>query len=86
MIQQFMLDYLNYSCYYLSSSRGVQAKQEVNSMQPEQRNPTQVSPREAKITALCEMIRQSSEEQTDLDKLVALGMRTGYELGKQSNS
>lgn len=55
-------------------------------MQPEQRNPTQSNPREAKLTALCEMIRNSSEEQTDLDKLVALGMRTGYELGKQSHS
>ena len=55
-------------------------------MQPEQRNPTQANPREAKLTALCEMIRNSSEEQTDLDKLVALGMRIGYELGKQPHS
>lgn len=38
--------------------------------------------REAKIASLCESIKASSEEQNQLDKLVALSMKTGYELGK----
>lgn len=42
------------------------------------------SERESKIAHLCEMIQQSSEEQAGLDKLVALSMKTGYELGKQT--
>ena len=37
-----------------------------------------------KVAQLCGMINSSTEEQTDLDKLVALSMRTGYELGKQT--
>lgn len=37
-----------------------------------------------RVSKLCEMINRSTEEQTDLDKLVALSMRTGYELGKQT--
>lgn len=40
--------------------------------------------RESKIAHLCEMIAGSNEDQTELDKLVALSMKTGYELGKQS--
>lgn len=43
------------------------------------------SERESKIARLCEMIQQSSEEQTELDKLVALSLKTGYELGKQTH-
>lgn len=40
--------------------------------------------REAKIATLCETIKENSDAQADLDKLVALSMKTGYELGKQT--
>jgi len=42
--------------------------------------------RDSKFAALCEMIEKSDEEQSEMDKLVALSMRTGYELGKQSHT
>lgn len=48
-------------------------------MQPETHKP-----RESKIANLCEMIAGSNEAESALDKLVALSMKTGYELGKQT--
>jgi hypothetical protein len=42
--------------------------------------------RDSKIVRLCELINASDDSQTDLDKLVALSMKTGYELGKQTQN
>lgn len=40
--------------------------------------------RESKIARMCEAIASANDSQSELDKLVALSMRTGYELGKQT--
>lgn len=53
-------------------------------MQSDGRSPEDRKQRESKIAHLCEMIAGSSEQESELDKLVALSMKTGYELGKQS--
>lgn len=53
-------------------------------MKPDGRSHEDRKQRDSKVAQLCEMINRSTEGQTDLDKLVALSMRTGYELGKQT--
>lgn len=53
-------------------------------MQYNVRSPEDRKQRESKIAHLCEMIADSNEQESELDKLVALSMKTGYELGKQS--
>ena len=40
--------------------------------------------REVKISHLCEMVKETNSEEAQLDKLVALSMQTGYDLGKLS--
>lgn len=54
-------------------------------MQPEWNHTHQKEKRETVLAAIGELIEKSGEEQAELDKLVALSMRTGYELGKQTN-
>lgn len=53
-------------------------------MQPNGRPTETRKQRESKIANLCEMIAGSNEKESELDKLVALSMKTGYELGKQT--
>lgn len=53
-------------------------------MQSDGRSTEDRKQRESKIAHLCEMIADSNEQESEMDKLVALSMKTGYELGKQS--
>lgn len=53
-------------------------------MQPDIRSTETRNQRESKIARMCEMIASSDETESEMDKLVALSMRTGYELGKQT--
>ena len=53
-------------------------------MQPDGRSTETRKQRDSKIANLCEMIASSNEEESELDKLVALSMKTGYELGRQT--
>ena len=38
-----------------------------------------------KLLRAAEIIRDQSEQETELDQLVAVSMQTGYQLGKMSN-
>ena len=53
-------------------------------MQSDGRSAETRNQRDSKIAHLCAMIAGSNEKESELDKLVALSMKTGYELGKQS--
>lgn len=56
-------------------------------MQPDWNHPKQSDANEQrrnKMDRLYELIEQRDDEQSGLDKLVALSMRTGYELGRQA--